>query len=69
MGEEEVWGEEPSEADETGAVVVQSVIDECLEELSDAHRDVVELNVFEDLDATDDRRRASTRRTPTSTRR
>ena len=39
QGEEEIWGEEPSEADETGAVVVQSVIDECLEELSDAHRD------------------------------
>ena len=32
-------------------MVVQSVIDECLEELSEAHRDVIELNVFQDLDA------------------
>ena len=53
QGEEEVWGEEPSETDESGAVVVQSVIDECLEGLSEAHRMVVELNVFEDLDAGD----------------
>lgn len=53
QGEEDVWGEEPSESDEAGRVVVQSVIDECLAELSDAHRDVVELNVFEDLDASD----------------
>ena len=51
QGEEEIWGEEPAEADETGRVVVQSVIDECLEGLSEAHRDVIELNVFEDLDA------------------
>jgi RNA polymerase sigma factor (sigma-70 family) len=51
QGEEEIWGAEPSTADETGRVAVQTVIDDCLEELSDAHRDVVELNVFEDLDA------------------
>ena len=50
-GEENVWGEEPSEADETGAVVVQSVIDECLEGLSDQHRVVVEVNVFDGQDA------------------
>jgi RNA polymerase sigma factor (sigma-70 family) len=53
QGDEEIWGEEPSEADEAGRVVVQSVLDECLDELSDAHRDVVELNVFEDLDASE----------------
>ena len=53
-GEEAVWGEEPAEADESGAVVVQSVIDECLEELGQpAHRDVIELNVFKDLSAGD----------------
>ena len=51
QGEEEVWGEEPADSDETGRVLVQSVIDECLEELSEAHRDVIELNVFQDLDA------------------
>ena len=49
--EEEIWGEEPSEADETGRVLVQSAVDECLEDLGEAHRDVIELNVFEDLDA------------------
>lgn len=53
-GEEEVWGEEPGEADATGAVVVRSVIDECLEALGQpAHRDVIELNVFDDLSAGD----------------
>lgn len=53
-GEEEIWGDEPAEEDETGAVVVRSVIDECLEELGQpAHRDVIELNVFTDLGAAD----------------
>ena len=53
-GEEEVWGEEPAEADESDAVVVQSVIDECLEALAQpAHRDVIERNVFNDLSAAD----------------
>ena len=51
QGEEDVWGDEPATADESGAVIVQSVIDECLDELSDPHRDVIELNVFQDLDA------------------
>ena len=50
------------------ACVVQSVIDECLEELSEAHRDVIELNVFQDLDATETAD-ASTSIHPTSTRR
>ncbi len=53
QGEDDVWGEEPSESDEAGRVVVQSVIDECLEGLSDSHRDVIELNVFQDLSAKD----------------
>ena len=52
QGEDDVWGEEPSDADEAGRVLVQSLSDECLEALSEAHRDVIELNVFEDLDAT-----------------
>lgn len=49
--EDEVWGEQVSEQDETEAIAVQSVIDECLEPLSDPHREVVEHNVFEGLDA------------------
>jgi RNA polymerase sigma factor (sigma-70 family) len=53
-GEEEVWGEEPAEEDETGAVVVRSVIDDCLAALGQpSHRDVIELNVFQDLGAAD----------------
>jgi len=51
QGEDAVWGEEPAVGDASGAFVVQSVIDECLEGLSESHRDVVELNVFEDLGA------------------
>jgi RNA polymerase sigma factor (sigma-70 family) len=53
QGEEDVWGEEPSESDRAGEVVVQSVIDECLAQLSPPHRAVVERNVFEDLSAPD----------------
>ena len=53
LGEDEVWGEEPSESDEAGRVVVQSVIDECLEGLCESHRDVIEFNVFQDLPAKD----------------
>jgi DNA-directed RNA polymerase specialized sigma24 family protein len=59
-GEEDVWGEEPAEADESGAVVVQSLIEECLEALAQpAHRDVIELNVFNDLSAADAAERAN----------
>lgn len=49
--EEEIWGEQVAEQDATDAVDVQSVIDQHLEGLSEPHREVVELNVFEDLDA------------------
>jgi RNA polymerase sigma factor (sigma-70 family) len=38
---------------ETGAVDVQSVIDQALDELSEQHRRVIELYVFEDLSADD----------------
>lgn len=51
QGEDDVWGGQPSVADETGAIDVQSVIDECLTDLSEPHRDVIELNVFQDIDA------------------
>ena len=53
LDEEEAWGEEVSVEDETGTVDVQSVIDQCLEGLSEPHRAVVEHNVFDDLDAND----------------
>ena len=35
------------------------MIEECLEPLSDAHRTVVELNVFQDLDATETAKRVN----------
>ena len=59
QGEDDVWGEEPATDDATGAVVVQSVIDECLEDLSEPHRDVIELNVFQDLDAAETARQVN----------
>ena len=52
LGTEEIWGDEPSEEDKTGEVLLQSLVDETLGELSsDAHRLVIELTVFEDLGA------------------
>lgn len=51
QGEEDIWGEEPSSQDEAGAVVVQSLIDERMAELSPAHARVIELYVFEDREA------------------
>lgn len=71
QGDEDVWGEEPASADESGRVIVQTVIDECLEPLSPPHRFVIELNVFEDLDASDSAGRVNGRHpeleTPMST--
>lgn len=46
---EDIFGPDAAVADATGAVDVQSVIDACLEGLSEAHRLVVELAIFEDL--------------------
>ncbi|MQA75979.1 MAG: hypothetical protein GEU88_16875 [Solirubrobacterales bacterium] len=52
VGEEEIWGKEPAVEDETGALFVESVAEQCLAALSTAHRDVIEHNVYSDLDAT-----------------
>lgn len=51
--DEEVWGEVPSVEDETGAVEVQSVIDQAYAELNEVHRAVVDLYVFEGRSADD----------------
>lgn len=52
LGEEEIWGDEPSEQDETGRVLLQSLVDETLAELqSDSHRLVIEITVYEGLGA------------------
>lgn len=52
-GDEERWGEEPSQRSEEGLVGAQQILDIALEELNDAHRECVELNVFEDLPASE----------------
>jgi DNA-directed RNA polymerase specialized sigma24 family protein len=51
LGDEEIWGDEPPVADESGAVAARSVIDECLAALGNTHREVIEHYVFVDLDA------------------
>lgn len=50
-GDEHVWGEEPLAPDEGSAIGVQELIERALAELNPSHRQVVELHVFEDLDA------------------
>lgn len=50
-GDDDVWGAEPVAPDESSAVGVQQLIERALDELNPAHRQVVELHVFEDLDA------------------
>ena len=54
VGEEEIWGDEPAEEDESGRVVLQSLVDEALDELqSAAHRLVIEITVYQGLGATE----------------
>lgn len=48
---EEIWGEAARIASETGAVDVQSIIDHAQAQLSEIHRKVVDLYVFQDLSA------------------
>jgi RNA polymerase sigma factor (sigma-70 family) len=50
-GDEEVWGEEPATESEAGAIHLRIIIDEVLQELSEKHRRVIELHVFEALPA------------------
>ncbi len=45
--EEETYGEQVTVEDETGKVLVEALTDQCLGELQDSHRLVVELNVFD----------------------
>jgi RNA polymerase sigma factor (sigma-70 family) len=48
-GEEEVWGDEPVTASHSGEVELRIIIDEVMAELSDTHRQVIELHVFDGL--------------------
>jgi RNA polymerase sigma factor (sigma-70 family) len=43
----------PAVASETGAVEFQMVVDDVMAKLSDSHREVIELHVFEDIPATE----------------
>ncbi len=48
-----MWGEVPSEEDETGVLEVQEIIDVALAELSERHRRVIDLFIFEDATGQD----------------
>ena len=50
-GDVAIWGQLPGVEDETGAVEVQNLVDGVLGELGPAHREAVELAVFDQLSA------------------
>jgi RNA polymerase sigma factor (sigma-70 family) len=51
MGDEGVWGDEPSVESDAGAVELRIVVDEMLDTFNDKHRQVIELHVFGGLQA------------------
>lgn len=61
VGDEAIWGQLPGVEDETGAVEVQSLVDGLLAELAPAHREAVELAVFDQLSAADVSRQVAAR--------
>jgi RNA polymerase sigma factor (sigma-70 family) len=48
-GNDEVWGDEPVTSSHSGEVELRIIIDEVMAELSDTHRQVIELHVFDGL--------------------
>jgi RNA polymerase sigma factor (sigma-70 family) len=50
-GDDEIWGDEPATASETGAVELQLILEEIVADLSPAHRKVIELHVLDGLSA------------------
>lgn len=48
-GDEAFWGQGPSVEDETGAIEVQNLVEHLLAQLGPAHREAVELAVFDQL--------------------
>jgi RNA polymerase sigma factor (sigma-70 family) len=52
-GDDELWGAEPSSDSHAGAVELRIVVDEVLDGLSEQHRHVIELHVFDGLAAAD----------------
>ena len=51
VGEEDVWGAEPSVDSDAGAVELRIIVDEVLETFNEKHRLVIELHVFGGLTA------------------
>jgi RNA polymerase sigma factor (sigma-70 family) len=51
IGEEDVWGAEPSTGSEAGAVELRLIVEETLETFNPTHRLVIELHVFGGLTA------------------
>ncbi len=51
VGEEDVWGAEPSIGSEAGAVELRIMVEEVLETFNEKHRLVIELHVFGGLTA------------------
>jgi len=51
VGEEEVWGDEPSIDSEAGTVELRIIVEEVLETFNEKHRVVIELHVFGGLTA------------------
>ncbi len=51
QGEDDVWGDEPAQPDDKGIVGTEQLVKRALDELNETHRQVVELHVFDDLDA------------------
>ena len=51
QGEDGVWGDEPADAGEAGAVELHLIIEELVAELSPPHRQVIEIHVFEGVPA------------------
>jgi RNA polymerase sigma factor (sigma-70 family) len=50
-GPQDAWGAEPSVDSDTGAVELRIVVDELLDTFSDTHRQVIELHIFDGLQA------------------
>jgi RNA polymerase sigma factor (sigma-70 family) len=49
--DDQIWGAEPASASEAGLVELQIVVEELMARLSESHRRVIELHVFEGLAA------------------
>ncbi len=51
--DEQIWGASGFHPAETGEIEIDELVDKAMEDLSEAHREVIEIFVFEDQAATD----------------